>query len=133
MVFVGGSSAQTPPNPLLIAIPCHRHSTKFTMAWGARRGIDDVLLRLKDNDPKLQALYLMGSRVFGEKEALALCDALKGNTALRELNISSHAVSPGMAAAFADMLARPACALRSLSLGNRTFGDQVRADWVVAS
>ena len=86
-----------------------------------------MLQRVGSNDATLQSLYLMGTRSFGEREAQALCEAVIGNTSLKELNISSHAVTPAMAAAFADMLSHPACSITSLSLGNRSFGDKVAA------
>lgn len=97
------------------------------MAWGAApRGIDDLLERLQRNDASLSSLCLFRSRKFGAAEARALCQVLSGpNTCLRELVVGSHAVDAGMAAAFADMLAANTT-LASLSLGNSTFGDQVR-------
>jgi hypothetical protein len=49
---------------------------------------------------------------------------LSNNTVLHDLNISSHAVSPEIAAAFASLLASTAT-LKSLDLGNASFGDQV--------
>lgn len=93
------------------------------MAWGAPRGIDDIIARVRANDASLASLYLMRQRRFELADANALCAALVENTLLDDLNISSHAVSPEIAAAFASLLASTA-ALKSLDLGNASFGDQ---------
>ena len=94
------------------------------MAWGAPRGIDDIITRVRANDPSLTSLYLMRQRRFELADAKALCDALIKNTMLRDLNVSSHAVSPEIAAAFASLLATTNV-LKILDLGNASFGDQV--------
>jgi hypothetical protein len=96
------------------------------MAWGAPRGIDDLVARIRANDAALRSLCLMRGRRFGPADAAALCDALVGNTVLTDLTIASHAVTPEMAAAFAAALAA-GTALASLSLGNSAFGDEVGA------
>jgi Ran GTPase-activating protein (RanGAP) involved in mRNA processing and transport len=95
------------------------------MAWGAPRGIDDIIARVRANDASLTSLYLMRQRRFELADANDLCDALVKNTVLHDLNISSHAVSPEIAAAFASLLASTAT-LKSLDLGNASFGDEVR-------
>lgn len=95
------------------------------MVWGAPRGIDDILARVRANDASLTSLYLMRQRRFEEADARALCDALAKNTILKDLNISSHAISPSIAAMFASLLSATA-SLNSLDLGNSTFGDAVR-------
>jgi len=94
------------------------------MVWGATRGIDDIITRVRANDASLTSLYLMRQRRFELADANALCDALVKNTVLRDLNVSSHAVSPEIAAAFASLLASTD-ALKDLDLGNASFGDQV--------
>ena len=95
------------------------------MVWGAPRGIDDIVTRLRSNDANLQSLYLMRQRRFEKADARALCDALAMNTILTDLNISSHAISPEIAAMFASLLGATA-SLTSLDLGNSSFGDAVR-------
>lgn len=102
------------------------------MAWGAKRSIDDIVARVRANDPTLRSLCLMRTRKFEEAEAAALCAALASSRAdgeralLEELIIASHAITPAMAATFAELLAAPNCPITSLSLGNRAFGDEVR-------
>lgn len=99
------------------------------MVWGAPRGVDDIVTRLRANDIGLKSLYLMRNRRFEEADAVALCDALQSNTVLIDLNISSHAVTPAMASAFAAALAANST-LKSLALGNASFGDEVRGGMV---
>ena len=99
-----------------------------TMAWGAPRGIADLVARVGHNDASLQSLCLMRGRQFDDVAASQLCEALAANTVLRELSISSHAVGPAAAAAFARMLAANT-SLRSLDLGDSSFGDEVRLCW----
>ena len=94
------------------------------MAWGAPRGIDDIVSRVRANDANLTSLYLMRQRRFELADANALCDALMRNNVLHDLNISSHEVSPEIAAAFASLLAA-STVVKSLDLGNASFGDQV--------
>ena len=50
---------------------------------------------------------------------------IRMNTILTDLNISSHAISPEIAAMFASLLGATA-SLTSLDLGNSSFGDAVR-------
>ena len=95
------------------------------MAWGAPRGIADLVARVGHNDASLQSLCLMRGRHFDDAGARQLCEALTANTVLRELSITSHAVGPAAAAAFARMLAANTT-LHSLDLGNSSFGDEVR-------
>lgn len=57
------------------------------------------------------------------QDAAALCEALKGNTCLRELSCSSHKVAAETAALFAQALATNA-GLAALSVGDSTFGDE---------
>jgi Ran GTPase-activating protein (RanGAP) involved in mRNA processing and transport len=90
--------------------------------WGTRRGIDDLLARLRDNDPTLSSLCLMRQRRLEIDDAKNLCAALAGNTKVHELVISSHDVTPDMVRSFADML-QLNTTIRRLALGNRSFGD----------
>lgn len=92
------------------------------MVWGTRRGIDDLLARLRDDDPTLSSLCLMRQRRLEIDDAKNLCAALAGNTKVQELDISSHDVTPDMVRSFVDML-QLNTTLRSLALGNRSFGD----------
>lgn len=96
------------------------------MAWGAKRGVEDLLERLRSDDPALTSLCLLRQRRFEEADAVAFAAALADNTSLRELTAAAHPVSAAAAAAFASALATNA-ALRSLDLGNSTFGDEVRS------
>lgn len=66
----------------------------------------------------------MRGRRFEESDAMQLCQALAGNTVLRELSTGSHAVSSAAAAAFAEALAANTV-LESLDVGNSSFGDEV--------
>lgn len=56
------------------------------------------------------------------QEVLELCNALEGNTTLAELSAGSHSISAQDAKAFAGVL-RSNSALKSLCLGNSSFGD----------
>lgn len=94
------------------------------MAWGAPRGIDDILEDLAADTPGRHTLCLLRQRRFDDTDAVRLCSVLRGNTTLRDLRITSHAVSRAAAAAFSDMLAVNT-GLTSLALGNRSFGDEV--------
>ena len=53
---------------------------------------------------------------------IELCNALEGNTTLTELSAGSHSLSAEDAEAFAGVL-RSKSALKSLCLGNSSFGD----------
>ena len=95
------------------------------MAWGAPRGIDDLVARVRANDAALPSLCLLPTRRFNAADAAALCEALSANTVLTDLSISSHGVPPPLAALFAGVL-HTNRTLASLSLGNSTFADEVR-------
>lgn len=93
------------------------------MVWGAPRGVQDIVERLQKNDATLQSLCLLRQRRFEEADARLLCETLAHNTVLQELNISSHIVTPAMAAVFADLLST-STTLQNISLGNSTFGNE---------
>jgi hypothetical protein len=92
------------------------------MVWGQRCGIDDLVQRLTDNDVTLASLCLLRHRMFGEAEAVALSKALAANTTLKDLNLSSHAIAPGMASVLGTAVAANTT-LRTLSIGDSTFDD----------
>ena len=50
------------------------------MAWGAPRGIADLVARVGHNDPSLQSLCMMRGRQFDDAAASQLCEALAANT-----------------------------------------------------
>jgi Ran GTPase-activating protein (RanGAP) involved in mRNA processing and transport len=94
------------------------------MVWGstAKNGIDDILERLLQNDPRLTSLYLMRTRSFDEDAARSLGQALAENTVLEELHLSSHSVSSAQAKFLAVGLEKNR-SVRYVSIGNSTFGD----------
>ncbi|KAL4457528.1 hypothetical protein ABPG75_012393 [Micractinium tetrahymenae] len=92
-------------------------------AWGAPRGVADLVQRVASNDPTLRSLCLMRGRRFEESDALELCQALASNSVLQELSTGSHAVSAAAATAFAEALAANTV-LESLDVGNSSFGDE---------
>lgn len=79
---------------------------------------------MRRNDPTLTSLCVLRMRRVDEAGLRQLAAALAGNSVLQELSLSSHAVPPAAAAAFAEALTAN-CTLRSLDLGDRSFGDQV--------
>lgn len=95
------------------------------MAWGTARntGIDDIVERLRRNDPGLTSLYLMRNRRFDDGDARALGEVLAANTTLAELHLSSHPVSSTQARSLAVGLASNA-GVRHVSIGNSTLGDE---------
>lgn len=95
----------------------------LAMVWGTTRGIEDLVARLKEDDPTLSSLCLMRQRRLGVEDATDLCQALARNTKVHDLDISSHNITPDMAESFAAMLQLNKT-LRSISLGNRSFGDR---------
>lgn len=96
------------------------------MAWGAPRGVDDLVDRVGRSDPSLTSLCVLRLRRVDEAGCRQLAAALAANTTLRELSLASHSVPPGAAAAFAEALAANST-LQSLDLGDRSFGDEVRS------
>lgn len=94
------------------------------MVWGQPQGIDDIVARLSRNDPSISSLYLMRNRRFNEGDILKLADALGRNTNLLELDLSSHCISPSMAAMLARGLQTNA-SIKKISIGDSTFGDEV--------
>ncbi|PRW56025.1 hypothetical protein C2E21_5187 [Chlorella sorokiniana] len=93
------------------------------MAWGAPRGIDDLVERVGRSDPSLTSLCVLRMRRVDDDGCRRLAEALAGNTVLQELSLASHALSPAAAAAFAAALGTNRT-LRSLDLGNSGFGDE---------
>ncbi|CAM9552011.1 unnamed protein product, partial [Phaeothamnion confervicola] len=98
------------------------------MAWGAKKkGVDDLVERLRYNGSKTATICLLSSRTFGDAEAVKLSAALADNTSLTELLASGHSIGARGAAAIGAALARNGT-LRCLALGSATFGDDgVRA------
>lgn len=95
------------------------------MAWGTARnaGIDDIVDRLRRNDPGLTSLYLMRTRRFDESDARALGEVLAANKTLAELHLSSHPVTITQALALAAGLSSNG-GVRHVSIGNSTLGDE---------
>ena len=96
------------------------------MAWGAPRGIDDLVARVASNDPTLTALALLPGRAVDSAAAAALFQALASNTTLSELHIGGRPLDAGAAAALGDALrARSAAGvppLTTLTAGDAAFG-----------
>lgn len=94
------------------------------MAWGrgAATGLDDLCVRLRANDPKLQSLTLLKHRKVDDGEIRKLCDSLQHNTCLTELYASNHAITPAAAALVAGLLGSNTT-LAFLCIGNSGFGD----------
>lgn len=110
-------------------------SSAAKMAWGrgAASGIDDLISRLSENDPKLQSLTILRFRRLLDADVEALSKALQGNSSLQELTCSSHSISPAASAALGAMLQHNR-ALRRISIGNSSWGDQVSVSpWTAAS
>lgn len=102
--------------------------------WGAQpQGIDDIVRRISENDATLTSLYLMRHRRFNEEDAGRLADALSRSETLVELNLSSHAISPRVAGILGAGL-KSNQSIQFISIGNSTFGDEVRgisvSDWI---
>lgn len=91
------------------------------MAWGARRGVDDLVARVRAGDPGLTSLTVLRGRAFGDAECGALAAALRGNAALTELTAFGHHVGPGALAELAAAV--PHSALTTLSVGDGGLGD----------
>jgi hypothetical protein len=92
------------------------------MAWGAKAGAADWCRRLKENDRTLSSLLVMRTRGMKTEDWVEFCEALSGNTELRELKASSHSLDAAALAAFSDMLAKNT-ALERLALGDAELGD----------
>ncbi|GFR43877.1 hypothetical protein Agub_g5006, partial [Astrephomene gubernaculifera] len=96
------------------------------MAWGqaGARGIDDLVRRIADNDPKLQSLTILRQRRFNHDDVTALVRALSSNTHLTELYASNHPLAPRTAALLAGLLAAGGSRLRALCVGDGSLGDE---------
>lgn len=94
------------------------------MVWGQaeRRGVEDLVERLRNNDPNLKSLTLLRGRRFGPEEVVRMCDALDANYVLQEFYASGHLLMPPSAKRFAETLAKNVC-LRRIGLGNAELGD----------
>jgi hypothetical protein len=97
------------------------------MAWGrgAASGIDDLLKRLNESDPKMQSLTILKFRRLNDADVEALAKALRGNSILSELNLCSHPLSAEAAAVLGSSLQHNS-GLKRISIGNSSWGDQVR-------
>mmetsp|Transcript_10232 Transcript_10232/g.62463 ORF Transcript_10232/g.62463 Transcript_10232/m.62463 type:complete len:445 (+) Transcript_10232:1541-2875(+) len=94
------------------------------MVWGRAepRGVEDLVERLRNNDPNLKSLTLLRGRRFGPEEVVQVCDALDANCVLQEFHASGHLLMPPSATRFAETLAKNVC-LRRIGLGNVELGD----------
>jgi hypothetical protein len=98
---------------------------QFNMVWGKPQGIEDIVERLRRNDPSMKSLYLMKHRKFSELDAETLSGAVSESSTLVELNLSSHYISPAMARNLASGLKKNK-SIGHISIGNSRFGDEVR-------
>lgn len=96
------------------------------MVWGKPQGIDDIVERLRRNDPSMKSLYLMKHRRFNEADAEILSKVVSESSTLVELNLSSHDISPAMARILASGLQKNK-SIEHISIGNSKFGDEVRS------
>jgi NLR family CARD domain-containing protein 3 len=96
--------------------------TPIKMAWGAKRGISDIVSKLQANDAALVSLVLLSTRTFEQREACELAQALAENTSLRELFASGHDIGIEGAAAIGAALKRNST-LQVLCIGGSEMGD----------
>ena len=96
-------------------------------AWGAsKRGVEDLVARIQQNDPKLASLCIISSmRKVGPDDAKLIASALRNNTVLEELLLSGHQIGVEGASALGAALGGSDgnATLRRLSLGSSNFGD----------
>ena len=92
------------------------------MAWGAKRGITDITLKLHANDAALVSLVLLSARTFEKNEACELAQALAVNTSLVELFASGHDIGIEGAAAIGAAL-KTNSTLQVLCIGGSEMGD----------
>eukprot|EP00611_Tribonema_gayanum_P010857 TRINITY_DN2097_c0_g1_i1.p1 TRINITY_DN2097_c0_g1~~TRINITY_DN2097_c0_g1_i1.p1 ORF type:complete len:454 (+),score=73.47 TRINITY_DN2097_c0_g1_i1:34-1362(+) len=92
------------------------------MAWGAPKGVDDLLVKLR-TDANLTSLVILRNRRFGVAEATQFAGALASNSTLTELFASGHGVGVEGAAAFGKALVTNT-ALSALSLGDNGMSDE---------
>lgn len=81
----------------------------------------DLVDRLVRDDAALSSLTILRFRKFGASEVSSLCEALKKNRTLTELNASGHQMSGETAKVVAEMLAANST-LTSLCVGDTNFG-----------
>jgi Ran GTPase-activating protein (RanGAP) involved in mRNA processing and transport len=93
------------------------------MAWGRKRGTDDLVEKLRRNDASVETLYIMSTRQFDASDASKLADALKDNTALKELYASGHSIGMEGAKSFGEAL-KQNNTLQKLCIGDKDFGDE---------
>lgn len=98
------------------------------MAWGKgpAAGIDDLIKRLSDCDPKLQALTILRCRRLNDADVESLARAVRSNSILEELTLSSHSISAAASEALGAALQHNR-GLKRISIGNSSWGDQVGA------
>ncbi|CAM9111853.1 unnamed protein product [Pylaiella littoralis] len=92
------------------------------MAWGAPRGVDDLIAKLKGNTTA-STMCILSTRKFGTSDAVAFSAALSDNTSLSELLASGHPLEVAGATALGEAMSRNST-LRSLCVGDNTFGDE---------
>jgi len=91
------------------------------MVWGKKKGVDDLIEKLKTNTTT-DTLLILGNRTFTDAEAKPFAKALAENTSLKELLCGGHELSAESAKAFSDALAVNST-LKRLSFGGKNFGD----------
>ncbi|KAL1521820.1 hypothetical protein AB1Y20_021471 [Prymnesium parvum] len=88
------------------------------MAWGQSSGASDLLAKAQG----ASSLCVLPFRSFGSEQCVALCDALRANRTLTELQASGHNIGQPGAEALGQLLGHPGCALRRLAIGHAGFG-----------
>jgi hypothetical protein len=83
--------------------------------------VADIIDKLVANPPAFHTQYILSTRTFGQAEAVALAQALRCNTTLRELYASGHDIGVEGATAVGASLAENATLLK-LCLGHAEFG-----------
>ena len=89
------------------------------MAWSAKQsGMEELVSKASST----ASLHILPFRQFGDAECEALCAALRRSTTLTELHASGHLLGEAGAAALGSLLVHPGCSLRSVAVGDASFG-----------
>ena len=96
-------------------------------ATGAAHNIDqEIIQRLRDNDPSLTRLHLSNNQI-GDEGARALADALRTNTSLTELYLQANQIGKEGTLDLAEAL-RTNTSLTGLSLEYNQIGDELKQE-----
>ena len=101
-----------------------RKNKKNNMRGGGREKLDERLLdRIRENDPTLITLDIYDNNI-GNKEAIALVDALKVNKTLATLNMNNNNIGVEGAQALANALGKDGnTSLTILKMRSNSIGD----------